>query len=202
MRGHEATAMKIGHLNPISKGKAMKTPPFGTIYKFWTSAYRAAGDLKKRNAGVDIIVHIEKAPYGAGYVVRSIPAHVELFLLKSFLRLGIKMPGTLFTVFNSDDPGLYSRQAESLENQHVREMDLRHACHKTYKAALFAIVLASFSILCFLLYNAFYGEAQQKEYGLMIIEYLAIGLAGYGVISGIAGLFKKFLSRVGNNPRR
>jgi len=29
----------------------------------------------------------------------------------------------------------------------------------------------------------------------MIIKYLAIGLAGYGVISGLAGLFKKFMKQ-------
>ena len=91
----------------------------------------------------------------------------------------------------------YQRQIESLENQHVREIELHNAYHKTYKAVLFAIVSASFLILCFLLYNAFYGEGQQKEYGLMIIKYLAIGLAGYGIISGIAGLFKKILKQGG-----
>lgn len=89
------------------------------------------------------------------------------------------------------------RQFESLENQHLREIELRRAYHKTHKAALFAIALASFLILCFLLYNAFYGEGQQREYGLMIIKYLGIGLAGYGVISGIAGLLKKFLKQGG-----
>ena len=167
------------------------------IYKSWTDAYHAAEDLKKRNAGVDIVVRVEKAPCGAGYVVRSIPARVEFALLKFFLRFGAKMPGTLFTIFNSDALGFYQRQVEPLENQHVREMELHHAYHKTHKVALFAIVLASFLILCFLLYNAFYGESQQKEYGLMIIKYLAIGLAGYGVISGIASLFKKFLKQGG-----
>lgn len=89
------------------------------------------------------------------------------------------------------------RQFESLENRHVREMELHHARHKTHKAVLFTVILASFSILCFLLYNAFYGEGQQKEYGLMIVKYLAIGLAGYGVISGIASLFKKILKQGG-----
>lgn len=176
---------------------AASNSPFGMIYKSWADAYRASEKLKKQNAGEDIVVRIEKIPYGAGYVVHSIPARVELVLLKSFLRLGIKMPGTLFSVFNTGGPGFYRRQFESLENQHAREMDLRHAYHKTHKAALFAVVLASLLILCFLLYNAFYGEGQQKEYGLMIIKYLGIGLAGYGAISGIAGLFKKFLKRGG-----
>jgi len=91
----------------------------------------------------------------------------------------------------------HQRQFESLESRHVREMELHHARHKTYKAVLFTVILAFFLILCFLLYNAFYGEGQQKEYGLMIIKYLAIGLAGYGVISGIASLFKKFLKQGG-----
>jgi len=97
----------------------------------------------------------------------------------------------------SADERSYQRQVESLDNQHAREIELRNAYHKTHKVVLFSIVLASFSILCFLLYNAFYGEGQQKEYGLIIIKYLAIGLAGYGVISGIAGLFKKFLKQGG-----
>lgn len=167
------------------------------IYKSWADAYHAAEDLKKRNTGVDTVVRVEKAPYSDGYIVRSTPVCVETVLMKSFLRLGMKMPGTLFTVFNSDGPGFYRRQAESLENQYVREMDLRHVCHKTHKAVLFATVLASFLILCFLFYNAFYGEGQQKEYGLMIIKYLVIGLAGYGAISGIGGLFKKFLKQGG-----
>jgi len=87
------------------------------------------------------------------------------------------------------------RQLESLASQHAREIELRRVRHKTYKIVVYAVVLASAATIWFLLYNTFYGEGQQKEYALMIIKYLAIGLAGYGVISGLAGLFKKFMKQ-------
>lgn len=85
------------------------------------------------------------------------------------------------------------RQIESIENQHARELEFRQTRHKTHQALLYATTSASFLILCFLLYNAFYGDGLQQEYALAIIKYLAIGLAGYGVISGIAGLFKRLM---------
>ncbi len=72
---------------------------------------------------------------------------------------------------------------------------MRHTHHKTYKTVIYAVMLASVVTIWFLLYNTFYGDVQQKEYGLTIIKYLAVGLAGYGVISGIAGLFKRFLKQ-------
>lgn len=85
------------------------------------------------------------------------------------------------------------RRLESFESQHVRELDFRRTRHKTHQTLLYATSVASFLILCFLLYNAFYGDGLQQEYALAIIKYLAIGLAGYGVISGIAGLFKRLM---------
>lgn len=85
------------------------------------------------------------------------------------------------------------RQIESIENQHARELAFRQTRHKTHQTLLYATTSSSFLILCFLLYNAFYGDGLQQEYALMIIKYLAIGLAGYGVISGIAGLFKRLM---------
>jgi len=78
---------------------------FGMIYKSWPDARHAAENLKKRNTGVDTVVRVEKAPYGDGYIVRSTPVCVETVLMKSFLRFGIKMPSTLFTIVNSDGPG-------------------------------------------------------------------------------------------------
>lgn len=80
-------------------------------------------------------------------------------------------------------------------NRLEREMELRHIRHKTYKVVVYAVVLASVATIWFLLYNAFYGDGEQREYGLMIAKYLAIGIAGYGVISGLASLFKKFLKQ-------
>ncbi|MDD9850922.1 MAG: hypothetical protein OXU94_04050 [Gammaproteobacteria bacterium] len=80
-------------------------------------------------------------------------------------------------------------------NRLEREMKLRHARHKTYKVVVYAVVLATVATIWFLLYNAFYGDGEQREYGLMIAKYLAIGVAGYGIISGVAGLFKKFLKQ-------
>lgn len=85
------------------------------------------------------------------------------------------------------------RQIESVENQHARELEFRHTRHKTYKTVVYAVIAASIATVWFLLYNAFYGVGLQQEYALMIIKYLAIGLAGYGVISGIAGLFKRLV---------
>lgn len=85
------------------------------------------------------------------------------------------------------------RHFEFHTNRMEREMAFHHARHKTQQTLLYATTLASFLILCFLLYNAFYGGGLQQEYALMIIKYLAIGLAGYGVISGIAGLFKRLV---------
>lgn len=87
------------------------------------------------------------------------------------------------------------RQFEFHTNRLEREMELRHTRHKTYKVVVYVVVLASVATLWFLLYNAFYGDGEQKEYGLMIVKYLAISIAGYGVISGLAGLFKKFLKQ-------
>ncbi|MCY4245652.1 MAG: hypothetical protein OXU41_02145 [Gammaproteobacteria bacterium] len=80
-------------------------------------------------------------------------------------------------------------------NRLEREMKLLHARHKTYKVVVYAVVLATVATIWFLLYNAFYGDGEQREYGLMIAKYLAIGVAGYGIISGVAGLFKKFLKQ-------
>jgi len=48
-------------------------------------------------------------------------------------------------------------------NRLEREMELRHTRHKTYKVVVYAVVLASVATIWFLLYNAFYGEGQQKE---------------------------------------
>lgn len=87
----------------------------------------------------------------------------------------------------------HQRRLESFESQHVRELEFRRTRHKTHQTILYATSIASFLILCFLLFNAFYGVGQQQEYALMIIKYLAIGLAGYGIISGIAGLFRRLL---------
>lgn len=84
--------------------------PFGMIYKSWTDAYHAAENLKKRNAGMDTVVRIEKAPFGDGYVVRSTPACVETLLLKNFLRFGMKVPGTFFPVFNSGGSGFDGKE--------------------------------------------------------------------------------------------
>lgn len=85
------------------------------------------------------------------------------------------------------------RQFEFHTNRLEREMELHHTRHKTYKVVIYAVVLASVATIWFLLYNAFYGEGGQKEYGQMIAKYLAISVAGYGVISGITSLFKRLM---------
>jgi len=89
------------------------------------------------------------------------------------------------------------RQFEFHTNRLEREMELRHTRHKTYKAVVYAIVLASVATIWFLLYNAFYGDGEQREYGLMIAKYLAIGVAGHGIIIGVASLFKKIMKQGG-----
>lgn len=68
----------------------MKTPPIDTVYKSYTDAYHAAAILKKRNVDMDTVVRIEKAPYGDGYVVRSVP----VFLEYSLSRRITGVPGT------------------------------------------------------------------------------------------------------------
>lgn len=85
------------------------------------------------------------------------------------------------------------RHFEFHTNRLEREMEFHHARHKTYKTVVYAVIVASVATVWFLFYNAFYGDGLQQEYALAIIKYLAIGLAGYGVISGIAGLFKRLL---------
>ncbi|MDD9885196.1 MAG: hypothetical protein OXU62_11835 [Gammaproteobacteria bacterium] len=85
------------------------------------------------------------------------------------------------------------RHFEFHTNRLEREMAFHHTRHKTYKTVVYAVIIATVATVCFLFYNAFYGEGRQQEYALMIIKYLAIGLAGYGVISGIAGLFRRLM---------
>jgi len=85
------------------------------------------------------------------------------------------------------------RHFEFHTNRMEREIAFHHARHKTYKTVVYAVVTASVATVWFLFYNAFYGDGLQQEYALMIIKYLAIGLAGYGVISGVAGLFKRLM---------
>ncbi len=88
------------------------------------------------------------------------------------------------------------RQLESNMRRFELQMEFNRARHKTFKT--FAYYVGGFlgaAVGGFLLYNAFYGDEAQKEYALMIIKYLFIGIAGYGVISSIAGLFRKFLKQ-------
>lgn len=85
------------------------------------------------------------------------------------------------------------RRFEFHTTRREREMALRHARHKTLRTLVYGLVPATVLTVWFLFYNAFYGDGLRQEYALAIIKYLAIGLAGYGVISGIAGLFKRLL---------
>jgi len=83
------------------------------------------------------------------------------------------------------------RQFEFHTNRMEREMVLRRARHKMHRTLACVIGVVAVATVWFLFYHAFYGDAHQQQYAPLFIEYLAIGLAGYGVISGIAGLFRR-----------
>lgn len=88
----------------------MKTPSIDTVYKSYIDALHAAKSLRKQESGVDTMVRVEKAPCGNGYIVRSTPLRVEkFFLMKSFARFGMKMPGAFPKRFNSVRPGFGGR---------------------------------------------------------------------------------------------
>lgn len=75
------------------------------------------------------------------------------------------------------------------------KMDAFRARQKTSKTLLYAGGLVFVLALGFLLFHAFYGNEKQNEYAVAIIKNLAIFFAGYGFISGIAALVKRFFKQ-------
>jgi len=85
------------------------------------------------------------------------------------------------------------RQFKFHTNRARREMVLRRARHKTHRTLVCTITIVTVATVWFLFHHAFYGDAHQQQYAPPFIKYLAIGLAGYGIISGVAGLFRRLL---------
>lgn len=67
------------------------------------------------------------------------------------------------------------------------------ARHKTSTTIIYVVGFSLLAALVFFIYNVFYGDIEQKESALIIIKYLAIAIAGYGVIGSIARSLRKFM---------